>query len=106
MSTVLAKNVENLIDKLGFSKEEKEFFIIMAMEYVGREMSELVERILTDDDLEKMEKMQTDEEREKYIAQRVKEDTGKEAQAISDEMMVRYLQNVEEQGYIALDKKE
>ncbi len=98
MNTELGNKIEGLLNELGFSEDEKAYFYISTMQYVSRELDDLFDEILTDEDFDTLEQMDDPDQIEAYLAEKVKDTTGKDVNELSDELMHEYLEKVQEVG--------
>ncbi len=98
-SKIIAEKVEEVFKKLGATDEEIAKFYLLAMEVVTREMSKLIEDVLTENDTLYLKDLENENEINDYIKQRLIESMGKDPQEISDEILSEYLREVQERGY-------
>lgn len=94
---LIIKKLEQLFDKLGMDQNERDAFYLTIMQYVGQETHAIIEGVLTEEDWDYLENCDEDAAAE-YIDQRVKKETGKYPQEISDEVMRQVLERAQVEG--------
>lgn len=97
-NNILITKLEELFNKLDMSQNERDTFYIAVMEYVGKQISEMADDILSDDDYEKIDQMEDEEEAHAYIAQRFTQEIGKTPDEMSEELTRNLLERAQIEG--------
>lgn len=92
--TELGKRLEKVFDQLHMDKMEREQVFMMLMEQVGREMADIQEALLSEEDWELLDSMESQEEQEDFLGRRIQEEIGKDPQEISNEIMEEAIGNL------------
>jgi hypothetical protein len=98
MNTELGKKVEELLNRLNMTDDEKAYFYMSIMQYVSQELEKMVDEVLTEEDLEKLEDFVSEQEAEEYINSRMMEEMDKSVQELSDEILREVLERAQIEG--------
>jgi len=98
-TTYIVEKLEDIFNQYGATEEERAGFYMIAMETVARQMDELMNGVLNEDDMQILEGIEDKEESKMYIEQRFQEEVGRAPQEVSDELFGRFLQEAQTRGY-------
>ncbi len=98
MNAELNEKIEQLLNQLEMTEEEKAHFYMSTVQFVTRELETLISEILTDEDLQHLEQIDDEKEANAYIDAQVKNKMGQSTQDISDEILRELLERVQIEG--------
>lgn len=98
MNTELGAKIEQLLDRLNMTEDEKAYFYLSIMQYVSQELERLIDGVLTDQDLDHLETLDDEKEADAYIDAQVVSKMGKSVQELSDELLREVLERAQVEG--------
>lgn len=98
MNTELGAKIEQLLNRLNMTDDEKAYFYMSMMQYVSQELDKLIDGVLTEQDWDTLDTLDNEEEVEKYIDNIINAKTGKGVQELSDELLREVLERAQVEG--------
>lgn len=97
MNTDTTQSIEQVLQTMDLTEDQKAYVYMTILEGVAKKMDNLVAKVLSVEDMGKIEKFTTQEEADAYIAQVFEEKTGRSAQEVSDALMQVMIDSVKKE---------